>query len=93
MSFHLEIPSVPDCSNPAAVRHFLWQQRELLIRLVYVQMNNPGCGLRFDDDGRLAVHHDDVTIFCDDDMGLYAVAGTGSGGTGELTTTMIAAMA
>ena len=69
MSFHLELPPVPGGNN-GPLQLWLENLRQRLNFLVYRLMNDPGCGIYFDDDEKLAVKHDDSTIVCDPTTGL-----------------------
>lgn len=62
MSFQLDVQPPPLVSDPVLTRYLRQQHTALLFLLK--QMNNPGCGLGFDGNGRLSVLHDDETTVC-----------------------------
>ena len=73
MSFHLQVRPVPPCDDPAIVRSYLEEQRELLLKLVKdlnVLLRTPGCGLYVDSSGALAVRLNGSTIACSSTLGL-----------------------
>lgn len=76
MGFKLELPPIRAFSDVASLRNELVLQRELLIRLV-AHINDLGCGLKFNDDNRLAINHNVESVVCCDDVGIQAVSFAG----------------